>query len=180
MKTIKCMIGLFLVVLLSGCSSMYVDSSHDSTADFSGYQTWDWLPGPPEETGDERIDDPKVRERIKTRLETQLTSQGFVKSDSPDFLVNYHAALNAELNQEMVDNYYEYSHYQVFYQHWASTYTDVYETGTLVIDILDTKSKKLVWRGWAQADINPQEGPVINGEKIRKAAEGILSKFPPE
>lgn len=181
MTTVKCLIGLFCIVLLTGCSSMHIDSRHDSTADFSGYQTWDWMPGPPERTGDERVDDPKVRERIQSRIESQLITLGFTKvANSPDFLVNYHAALNTELNQVRMDNYYEYAHYQVFYPHWTATYTDVYELGTLVIDILDPNTNRLVWRGWARAEINPQEGPVINGEKIRKAAEGILRKFPPK
>ena len=51
-----------------------------------------------------------------------------------------------------------------------------YEVGTLVIDVVDTKEKKLIWEsiGTGTVDENPQS----REKKLPKKVQKIMSKFP--
>lgn len=166
---------------LTGCSSMEIQSDFDRDADFSGYRTWNWVPEKAPPTGDRRVDDPKVRESLEEIIEAKFLERGYERNTkSPDFYVNYFAALRDELNPTRIDNYYEYTAYTVFVPYWMSTYTTVWETGTMFLDVLDPTTKKLVWRGFAEIEINPQAGPRENVPKIEKAVGKMLKRFPPK
>ena len=63
---------------------------------------------------------------------------------------------------------------------WAgapTSYLDVqqYHEGTLVLDFVDRRTKKLVFRGIGQAVV---EGPESNAGKIREAVDKIVSGYP--
>jgi hypothetical protein len=55
--------------------------------------------------------------------------------------------------------------------------TDVYQytEGKLSVDAFDTQTKKAVWHGQAQEDINPDK---TNSHKIDYAVEKMMDKFP--
>jgi hypothetical protein len=54
--------------------------------------------------------------------------------------------------------------------------TTHYVAGTLVIDFYDAKRQKLVWHGWATADVFDKAG---SGDLILRAVKSILSRYPP-
>jgi hypothetical protein len=55
---------------------------------------------------------------------------------------------------------------------------NTYTQGTLVIDLFEKNSKKLMWRGTATDTIS--DDPKKNAEKIQKATEKMFKKnFPP-
>jgi hypothetical protein len=54
-----------------------------------------------------------------------------------------------------------------------------YETATLVLDIIDARTNKMLWRGWAQDDLND----VLHDEdrmarRINAVVTQMLAKFP--
>jgi hypothetical protein len=53
-----------------------------------------------------------------------------------------------------------------------------YEEGTLMIDVYDTRSKELVWHGWASAP-RPQPGSKDTPALVEQATVDILDHFPP-
>jgi hypothetical protein len=55
-----------------------------------------------------------------------------------------------------------------------------YLTGTLLIDIVDAASKKLVWRGTAAGAVDPGLTSVERDERIRQIVRDMLSHFPPK
>jgi hypothetical protein len=57
------------------------------------------------------------------------------------------------------------------------TYTDVtqYHEGTLVLDFVDARTKKLVFRGVGTAVVGDSEA---NAEKIREAVKKIVADYP--
>jgi hypothetical protein len=73
-----------------------------------------------------------------------------------------------------------YLNYSVFIPHVTQSYTEVWETGTVILDVIDADNKKLVWRGTAETEVNPQAGPRENGPKLQKAIKMMLEKFPPK
>ena len=59
----------------------------------------------------------------------------------------------------------------------ATTTTSEYLVGTLVVDIFDTKSKQLMFRGQAQDEISDK--PEKNIKKMAKVSDKMFKDFPP-
>ena len=182
MGLVKCAIGLALLAWCFGCSGgVKVTSDFDPEADFSSYRTWNWLPGELPETGDRRLDSPQVRERIGRVIGEELAGRGYSQeADAPDFYVIYHAALDQEIQARNIENYYEYINYGVFFPRVTASYTEVWDIGTLIIDVLDPDTRSLVWRGSSRIEFNYQAGPRENEPIIRKAVHKMFERFPPE
>ena len=53
------------------------------------------------------------------------------------------------------------------------------EEGTLILDFVDTRSKKMIWRGSANADVSDATTPEKREKIIDDAVENILKYFPP-
>ena len=49
-----------------------------------------------------------------------------------------------------------------------------YDQGTLVIDIVDTKTNKVVWRGWAQ---DTMDGVIDNQQRLEKQVDEGVTKM---
>lgn len=54
-----------------------------------------------------------------------------------------------------------------------------YEEGTIVIDIVDARTDRVVWRGWAQSNM---DGVIDNQDllekQIRKAVARMMERLP--
>jgi hypothetical protein len=59
----------------------------------------------------------------------------------------------------------------------STTTVNEYKVGTLVVDIFDAKSKKLVFRGVGQDEVSDK--PEKNTKKVDKATEKMFKNFPP-
>ena len=60
----------------------------------------------------------------------------------------------------------------------ATTTVDNYKVGTLVLDMFDTQTKKLVWRGSASDTLSDKTDKNI--KNLDKGVEKMLRDFPPE
>jgi hypothetical protein len=169
-----------VLAMVGACSGgMEIHTDFDRSADFSGFQAWDWVPVPAEETGDPGVDDPIVRARIRAAVEDELSKRGYLqRSDNPDFLVNYHTAMKDELNSVEMQDYYDRQPYEEFPQDVTYTYT--WHKGTLILDFIDVGSNKMVWRGIARAEVNLNDPPDKKKARIARAVERMLREFPPK
>jgi hypothetical protein len=59
----------------------------------------------------------------------------------------------------------------------ATTTVENTPVGTLMVDIFDGQTKKLVWRGSSSETIT--DNPEKNEKKLAKAVEDMFKKFPP-
>ena len=89
-----------MVVFLASCASVRVSEDYDPDEDFSGYQTFTWLPVPQKPTGDYRVDNPLLDTRIRAAVERNLGSRGYrkVEDRAPDFYVAYHLGIEQKLS----------------------------------------------------------------------------------
>jgi hypothetical protein len=185
------MIVIVSSLAIAGCSTMEVSYDYDPKAKFSGLNTYDWLDEPQKPTGDPRIDDNTIlKSRVQTAVDTALAARGFRKvSSDPDFLVAYHVSLDRQQSVQTLNSYYGYSPgwgygYGASYRpgYWAGapeTYVYEYEEGTLILDVVDPKSKELMWRGSAQDEVNFKSTPEKAQAQINEAVNGMLEHFPP-
>jgi hypothetical protein len=138
----------------SGCATTITAGSHvDRRQNFRQYHTYEWGPADALPTGDPRLDkDPFFKDHFEGAVERQLASRGLEliaggQSD-PDLLIHYHAAVNERMDVNRVDRGYGYCR-----SGGCPSDTVWYEAGTLLIDVVDARSHKLVWRAWAQNDV---------------------------
>lgn len=156
---------------LAACASMTVSSHIERAADFGGYQSYAW--GPPDAlpTGDPRLDNNAFfQDYVQGAIEKQLAMKGFERADagSPDLLVHYHANVTQRIDADATDRQYGYSQS-------AEPHMVEFEQGTLVVDIIDARTNKLVWRGWAQESV---DGVIDNQDRLDRHTErGITRMF---
>lgn len=174
------------VVATAACSKIEVKHKFDPNVDYTTYKTFDWA-GPQELTGDPRIDDEALDKRIRRAIEHQLVENGYKKvtSGKPDFLLVYHAAINDDFGEANMNQYYENNPnwewgWNFEGQYGKSGYATNYEMGTLVIDIMDDKTKTPVWRGAAQAEVDRYAEPEKRDKLLKNSVKKILEKFPPK
>ena len=160
--------------VLSGCATMRVSSHVERGLDFSQYRTFDWGPRDALPVGDPRLDkDPFFRDQVEGAIEKQMAARGFERSaasETPDVRIHYHASINQR--------------FDVREESYSGNCVDddvcparviEYEAGTLVVDIVDERTDRLIWRGWAQDSV---EGVLGNRDRLRrKIDEGVTRMF---
>ncbi len=176
-----------LIATLSGCSTMQITSDYDPSANFAGLKTYDWIPEPQKASGDFRIDDPFIKRRIRDAVDNQLAAQGYEKrsSDTPDFLVGYHVALNKKLQVSTMNECYGTVvgprwHHSGPRWYGSETYVYDYDEGSLVLDIIEAGGRKLIWRGSAIARVDTTASAERKTKRINEAVQRILAQFPPK
>ena len=190
MKSKQCLFLAILGLALSACATVSTSTDFDPAANFSALKTYDWA-GPQPITGNPRLDSDILHTRIRNAVERELATMGYRKitSGEPDFKVAYHVGLEEKLDVSTFQ-YYDYGYPSSYHGRagfgpsaaWPRTETNVYqyEEGTLLLDIVDPVTNKLIWRGTAKAEVNPNESPEKKEVKINKAVQKVLSKFPPQ
>jgi uncharacterized protein DUF4136 len=165
------------VLLLSSTTSFAqkVKVDVDSNVNFSNFKTFGWDKGPVARN-------PIISNLIITAVETELTARGLTKSDSPDIKVAVMAAAGMDL--QAVGPTWNNVNYAVWggYRNPAALMN--VQTGTLLIDLLDTKNNSSVFRGVAKETLNrsvsaDQVADAKSVEKlIQKSVVKMFKKYP--
>jgi hypothetical protein len=183
-KTVVLLV-LFTMSVAAGCSSMKIETRADPEADFSEFNSYSWLRHP--QGSDARVG-PQVGMWIVGAIDEELAGKGLHRRDGEetDFQVGYHAAVQGQMEVSNIDSYYGYgvprSSPWTYYnagseqQQSAARY---YNQGVIVIDIVDVRLNRLVWRGTAQAEVKDDVEPDQQQARIREAVRKIMADFPP-
>ena len=162
---------------LTGCATMNVSSHVERSIDFAQFHTSEWGPADALPTGDPRLDNnPFFHDYFQGSVEKQLAAKGFEKSASgtPDLLIHYHANVTRRFSVAGVDR-----EYGACAGENCQPRLREYEAGTLVIDIVDAGTNRVIWRGWAQQKV---DGVIDNQEGMReyvtKGVARMMERFP--
>jgi hypothetical protein len=177
------LVGLLAVSsACAACSTIQVRRDYDRSFDFSGFHTWSWLPLPVPEKIDPRVHNDLVDRRVRSAVERVLAAKGFrkVEQGQGDFGVGYLAAIEGKVDVQTINSFYGYG------PGWGGgmgppteTIVREYDQGTLVLDVVDTRTKRLVWRGSAQAEVSENRSPEARDERLNEAVTRMLAGFPP-
>ena len=164
----------------SGCATMNVSAHMQRGLDFARYHSYDWGPADALPTGDPRLDqDPFFKDHLEGAVEKQLALRGFERpssgmSGTPDLLIHYHASINRRIDVDRTDREYGYC-----FDETCGARVHEYEAGTLILDFVDTRTNRVVWRGWAQDAVQGMlESRDVMGKKINEAVTRMLEQFP--
>jgi hypothetical protein len=177
MRAVNALLVLFFIGFTVSCASIYgVQHDYDKQVDFANLRTYDWM-SVPEKAGINSL----VVQRVKNAVNAELQAKGIMMtSNNPDFLIAQH--LGKKDKVQVTDWGYDYGpHRRYWGGHWGrggvSTYE--YEEGSLILDFVDAKSKKMIWRGAAKAEVQNADTPAKSEKLINKAVKEILKKYPP-
>jgi len=164
---------LLAAFAISSCATMGVSSYIERGTDMARYQTYGWAPAGSLSTGDPRLDNnPFFHGRIQSDVEKQLAARGFEKATAgtPDLLVHYHVSISQRIDLNGTDRKDgDCQDCQPF----------VFDAGTLLVDLVDARTNKLVWRGWAEDSMS---GAIDNQkfmeDKIDEAVLKMMERLP--
>lgn len=157
--------------VIAGCAAMSVSSHIERGINFKQYRTYDWGPADALPTGDPRLDNnPFFHDYLQGSVEKQLASKGYTKSaaGTPDLLFHYHASVNHRFEVYTRDQEHGYC-----YQNCEPQVID-YEQGTLVLDVVDVRTNKVIWRGWAQDSV---DGVIDNQARLERQIEEAVTRM---
>ncbi len=164
----------FLSVLLGGCASMAIQADQDPAVSLDSYGTYAWssLQRAP---GDVRVT-PALRGQIRDDIDRHLADKGYVRVNTEaDFSVIYQVTIEGETIVQTLD-YYTGSNWKENYL--AGPSQRRYEEGTLIIDILDGESGRLIWRGTATAEVRQRVSIEDRSARVAEAVRKVLERFP--
>ena len=163
-----------------------VRTDYNHQTDFSQYHTYSW--------GKVQTSDPFFVDRLKQAVDQQLQSKGWQLAPS-----------NGSVTVFATDNVHNHQETQTFYdglgggwgggwgwRGWgwrggwggpggigeATTTTSDQPVGNLVIDLFDSSSKSLIWRGLATQDLSTNAGK--NTKSLDSDIAKMFKGFPPK
>jgi hypothetical protein len=175
MKSILRLTFVMSLAAISGCASIQSGSFVDRAADFSRYRTYNWAPTA-SPGGDPRLEkNPYFQDYLQGSVEQQFAAKGFKGPTprKPDLLIRYRAAVTPRVTVNGVENGYGYCSDD------CTARINEYETATLILDLVDARTKKVVWRGWAQDRLDDVlDNQDRMKQRLQQAVTAMLAKFP--
>jgi Domain of unknown function (DUF4136) len=176
MKMQKVMLALVgMTLVFAGMASAQQEKTdYDRSANFARYKTYSW----------EHVatKDPLNVDRIKHAVNAVFAARGWTLVDSsPDVAV---LAMEITRDQQTLNTFYD-----GFGGGWgwrrfggggfgeATTTTDTYKVGTVVVDLFDTKTKQLIWRGAASDTLSNNSDKNI--KNLNESVDKMFKHFPP-
>ncbi|WP_375444241.1 DUF4136 domain-containing protein [uncultured Fibrella sp.] len=180
---------LAFVVGFSACAPrVAVDKAN---VDFSKYRTFAWMDSDVKGSQNPVYYNQLATEQVEQTVAGELAKKGLKETNRrPDLLLGYHFFVE-EKTRTVANNTGPYGYYGPYtgwgrwgYAGWGpgwngfggTQYTqEKYDAGTVVVDMVDTRTKRLVWRGAVQ---NAVGDPTRISQNLAKQIERIVEQFP--
>jgi hypothetical protein len=188
---LTCAVTAAAAVLLSGAlSAAKIKISVQSAPkyDGAGLKTWAWAADGPGQVIMARSskDDPAPIEKtfgptIADAVAKELGTRGLTAADAgtADLHAHYYLLIAVGFNTQ------QFGQFLPAVPEWGippfSGGNQAYEiisTGSVVLDLISTSAKRIVWRGIAQAEIDSEKTDEQRHERIREALHSLLLKYP--
>jgi len=175
MKIHKVVLVLSGMIWLAGTASgQQVKTDYDRNANFAQYKSYSWA----QVKTKDALDVDRIRTAVNAALAAKTWTQ--VESGGDVSIV----AMEITRDQQTLNTFYD-----GFGGGWgwrrfggggfgeATTTTETYKVGTVVVDLFDTKTKQLIWRGAASDTLSNNSDKNI--KNLNKGVEKMFKKFPP-
>ena len=168
------------LAIFAGCASKKVDPirvSYESSPalDVAVYRTYAWRSAALERGSEEARDSALLSDwRVRNAVDRQLAAKGYEKrpSGGVDFLVDYSIAVT-DKNTQTISDYMNYRDRGGALGP-QEAYVFGYQEGSLIIEIVDVKTRELVWRASGTAVANLRDNTAL----MERAVGRMLQRFP--
>jgi hypothetical protein len=168
-------VSIAIAVFSATASWAEVKTDYDRNADFNSYKTYSW--------GNVHTQNPLWVDRIKAAVGSALAAKGWTEVESNGDV----SIMAMEMTQ---DHHTLNTYYDNFGGGWgwrwgggfgdgfgtSTTTEDTYTVGTLVVDLFDTNSRKLIWRGSASDTLSDKSDKNI--KKLNMDVQKMFDHFP--
>lgn len=167
----------FLALTLMGvysCKPIHID--YDTSADFKQYKTYNYYPNL--KSGLSDLND----SRMKRAVDNVMRSKGFVKSNTPDVLINYYTKQTIKPSYSSVDlgigqRIGRRGGIGINTRIPINTNKKIQQ---ITFDIIDDKKDKLIWQAEMSANVK-EDGTITSRDaQYLKNVSKLLKNFPPE
>ncbi|WP_180336294.1 DUF4136 domain-containing protein [Pontibacter ramchanderi] len=179
-------------ILLSSCVATsgidHTTSISSSEGVLSNKTTYAWYQPKPTATAAYGPGfDKSLHEHLLKAVEEELQAKGYTKTSvNPDMLVAYDVSVSVPDAMDKPELYgpgfgYSYAYmsgYRYSYGNAAlpgHRAVDLFKQGTLILDIIEPRSKQLLWRGWTEGAFNSFDAGY---GKVKSQVERIVNRMP--
>jgi len=174
------------MIALASCSSISFNSDKDPDADFSQYKTLSYYGWADESS---KVINDLEKKRIETAFADEFKKRGitFVEHGG-DIIVSLYIVVDQKTGVTAYNNYYgaggPYGYRGYYGAGWGwgmgygtTTYSEYdYMVGTLICDVFDFETKKLVWQGVVSGEID--QNPRTREQNIPRVVKEIMKRYP--
>lgn len=183
-------VALAFVVAPALDAKVKIRVQHDETFDFGTLKTWAWYPSG---AGEVKMlisadDDPaqlkaQVDPIITEAVARELAKRGMVPAPAgskADVHVLYYLLISVGDSSQAMGQFINTPAWGLPPISGGTTSLEVYEQGSLVLDLIAVSQKSTVWRGVAQAEIDWEKTSAQRRQRIQDAIRDMLAKYPPK
>ena len=159
--------GVAAVATTAACAPVTVTVFTESSVDLARYRTYGWGEVEGGVPGDPRLDNnPFFHDYLRGAIDRQLRTRGYEQTALvPELRVHYHASATQRIH---------ISGTEPATVRCRDCAVQVYDEGTVLIDLVDALSGALVWRGSAQADL---AGSVDDQTRMESTLERVVERI---
>jgi hypothetical protein len=159
------------VALLSGCatSAPKVQTHADTAVTYDNYKSFAMVYTSNLPVASNPAITPALIREIRAEMESAFVAKGLVKTQQPgaDLLVYLHGGLQQKI--DIQDAAFAPARFGV-----RGYDIDQYQEGTILIDVVDARTRALVWRGSIVGEVTDKPEP----EKIKAAVGAVVARYP--
>ena len=174
------------LILAAGCAGQQVTTDYSPATSFSQYKTFALVMPP--DTGAQQLLD----QRVRNAVQAQLSTKGLTLTDrqNADLYVGYGMV---DKTHRQIYTYndgwgwgsgrwgYRYWGYGVAWPMSVQRRVETYTDGTVVVNLVDAKTKQVVWEGEVPDVVNlPVDNPVRATQEVDAAVTKLFTKYPPQ
>jgi hypothetical protein len=189
-KRAGAVVAMLAVVCSAALSAARIKVSVQAPPKFdgAGLRTWAWAADGPGQVIMARSskDDPAPIEKtfgptIVDAVAKELGARGLATADagSADLHAHYYLLIAVGFNTQ------QFGQFLPAVPEWGippfqggNQSYEIISTGSLVLDLISTSAKRIVWRGIAQAEIDSEKTDEQRHARIREAVKELLLKYP--
>jgi hypothetical protein len=160
---------MVVTILAAGAFAEHVSVDYDHSTPFGNYRTYSWMKV---ETANSIWDS-----RVKDAIDKELAAKGWTQVPSGGDVAL--VAVGTTRTKQQLNTFYD------GFGGWrwggvgnATTTVEKYKVGTLVVDMFDASSKKLIWRATSSGNLSGN--PEKNTKNLDKAIQKMFQHFPPK
>jgi hypothetical protein len=158
---------------VAGCATTRTGTFVATPFDGGRYFTYDWGARDGLPTGDARLDDNAVfQDYVTGAIDGGLADKGLVRRESKapaDLLVHYHATVERRtvVRAPARGDFAHLSDAQ-------APHLEPFDAGTLIVDLVDARTRKLVWRGWIEDTL---DGWLHDQEHLKRQVDVSIARL---
>ena len=179
---------LAFVFLLASCApTAHIEK--DDNADLSHYKTFSWIDVDGKGKNDRNKNNDLTEQKVRQAVSKELQKEGWRETkNDPDVLLSYDVLVERS-TREQSDPRYSRPFTRTFYNPYSRRFFNVYypsqfmgydnreistREGTVTVSMIDAKTEKTVWQGWATDEVNSRH---MTSKEIQNSVKAIFRKF---